>query len=149
LASYNSDPGYGHYSFNLLSPIDSVGLSRFVPQISELASRGQLVAAYNFLGLGILSLLVLNLRSIFFGFPVLFRPSILPLVLACLVFTALATSTLVTIGPYTIVDLQLPERFNDVLAVFRISARLFWPVGCLIMWVSIYMTWHNYGPRWA
>jgi hypothetical protein len=69
--------------------------------------------------------------------------------LGSLLLTLLAASTLITIGPYILLDIQLPARITQTLAIFRASGRLFWPVGYLIMLSAIYLTWQNYGKRWA
>jgi hypothetical protein len=147
VASYNSDLGYRYYSFNLLSPFNSLGFSRFVPPL-PIATSGQ-DKVVNFLGLGILLLLVLNARSVLTSLPRLIRADLVAITLSSVVLTALAASTLITFGPYVLVDLQPPDGITQILAAFRVSDRLFWPVGYLIMVSAIYFTWRNFRPRYA
>jgi hypothetical protein len=145
-ASY-SDEGYRHYSLNLLSPFNSMGWSRFIPELPT-ATTGQ-YEGFNYLGLGIFFLLALNVRSVLGGVPKLLNTALAPITLGALLMTLLSVSTLITIGPYILADLSLPDRIVQLLSLFRSSGRLFWPVTYLIMAGAIYLTWLSYKPRSA
>jgi len=142
LASY-AGHGYPSYSFNLLSPISSRGLSAFVPPIADYDVRQR--EGFNYLGLGIIILLILNLRSITSTLSALLFSAHGPLLIICVSLTALAASTLVTAGPYAVLDITLPDFVVGLLSAFRASGRFFWPVGYLIMLGAVRLTWRNYG----
>jgi hypothetical protein len=139
--------GYRFYSFNLLSPFNSMSYSRFVAPLPT-ATEGQ-IEGFNYLGLGVFLLLVLNLWSVPGNMPKLIARELGPIMLGSLLLTLLAASTLITIGPYILVDIHLPARVTQMLTVFRASGRLFLPVDYLIMMAAIYLTWHNFGGKWA
>src|SRR5262249_45719285 len=91
----------------------------------------------------------LNLRWVPGNMPKLIGRELGPIIIGSILLTVLAASTLITIGPYILVDIHLPAPITQILTVFRASGRLFWPVGYLIMMGAIYLSWHNFGRKWA
>jgi hypothetical protein len=141
LAGYFSVPavsvsggGFGFFSMNLLAPIDAYHASRLLGHI-PLAIDGQ-YEGYNYLGLGMILLLVLACYEL-----VRNRPSwatlkpYTPLLSACLLFSSVAVSNVVTLGPFVLFTIPLPESLQKVLDVFRSSGRLFWPTYYALMFV--------------
>lgn len=136
--------GYGMFSMNVLSPIlpqissifpefaRMMGVSH--PACDVLDVNGKQLDAYNYLGAGLLVLLVLHI--------VLSRPHIkdairthvwLSVLLAG--FTLFAISTTVYFGPYVLVDLGLTgvRAIDYVINQFRFSGRFFWPVTYVLL----------------
>ena len=140
-----SGGGYRDYSFNLLSPFNSMGWSRFVPPIAT-AIKGQ-YEGFNYLGLGVFFLFALSAIPAVKGLPQLFHLKIIPLTVGSVLLTTLAASSLVTLGPYILVDLDFGDRLTQLLAFFRASGRLFWPVSYLLMISAIYLTWRHYSAK--
>jgi hypothetical protein len=127
--------GYTAYSLNLVAPIN--------PQADSLLIRtfptvgGQAYESYNYLGLGILFLLLVMLAR---------KPQILrevwsepvrPLAAVSVVLILLAISTKVTFANVVLLTVPLPKFVFNLLASFRASARLFWPVHYLLILAAI------------
>ncbi|SHK09077.1 hypothetical protein SAMN02745194_04148 [Roseomonas rosea] len=126
--------GFGFYSMNLLSPV--------IPQLSIWPGRASFILAgppgqyegFNYLGLGILGLLVLAVVLGWRPLLALLRGRVL-LVLALLGMAAYALSTEVYAGTHHILSLPL-ERFGPFAAIsgiFRSSGRFFWPLGYFLL----------------
>lgn len=118
--------GYGIHSLNLLSPFNSMGISAFLPQIPKFFDEQ--TEGFNYLGLGGILLLLSNLLSVRLSWSKLWQPSLLPLTILSILFTIFAITNIVTIGPYKIIEIPLPESIIDFFSIFRASGRFFWPV---------------------
>ncbi len=133
-----STEGLGHYSMNLLAPVTQAGWSQFLPDLPR-ATTGQDFEGFQYLGLGVLVLLVAALvtaatvhsarelvrgRAAWQGFGVL-------VFLAALGMAVLALSPRVTLGSSVVLDLS--GSWTDRLAVFRASGRFFWPMAYLVL----------------
>jgi hypothetical protein len=128
--------GYRYYSLNLLAPIDPHVYGGLLYGALPQATEGQ-YEGYNYLGLGLIVLLLggllvrsLRLRS-------LLAPSMLPLVGVAVVSTCAAASATVAIGPYTILELPLPWRIESIAGMLRASGRLFWPAYYLLVLAAL------------
>ncbi|MEZ5287120.1 MAG: DUF6311 domain-containing protein [Vicinamibacterales bacterium] len=127
--------GLGNYSMNLLAPIMPVGWSTFLPEI-PLATPGQAFEGFQYLGLGVLLLLVAAVgirvaqrsdeggsrRHAGFG---------VPLVATALVMAVFALSPRVTAAGSVLVDVSGPWTAH--FAVFRATGRFFWPLAYLAL----------------
>jgi Family of unknown function (DUF6311) len=127
--------GLGYYSMNLLAPISPFGWSAVLPEL-PIAGDGQAYEGFQYLGLGVL-LLVVAAGVIAWRRP---RPSqataAAPLwtpamIGTCLLMAAFALSPTITFGRTVIVDLNGP--WSAPLAVFRSSGRFFWPLAYLTL----------------
>jgi hypothetical protein len=133
-ASAISSEGLGHFSMNLLSVVNPMGFSLFLPDL-PVATLGQ-YEGFNYAGLGVLALfgaaLVLAVRR---------PPSrdvlrrFAPLLLVCGALALCAVSPKVTLGSATL--LELPSQWFPFLAPFRSTGRLFWPMGSLLLFLSL------------
>lgn len=120
--------GYRAYSLNLLALIDPQDVGAMVLPKLPRAFLEQ-YEGYSYLGLGAillgiaaLPLAIRNWKKWRFVWPQI----LLPLLGCCLLLTLLAVSTKVTLGQWTIVDLDPHERLSPYLASLRASGRLFW-----------------------
>jgi len=123
-----SSGGYRDMSMNLLSPIDPRGWTSLVMPRFPSASAGQ-YEGYNYLGAGVLTLTVIVVIAGLVHRRKLRMPDLrwaLPLAGCCLVLTAIALSTRITIGSRTLLDLDPAQRFTPYLAPLRATGRLFW-----------------------
>jgi hypothetical protein len=123
--------GYTEFSMNLLSPIDPFDkalIFRHIPLIV-----GQDYEGYNYLGLGVLLLLVIALARKPDVLRRLWSPALMPLVIASAVFTLLALSLKVTLGTHVLFTIPAPHAIFYWLAALRSSGRLFWPVHYLLI----------------
>ena len=136
-ASDLTSTGLDQYSMNLLGPVAPVGWSALVPEL-PLASEFQSFEGFQYLGAGVLALLLLAVLL------TLRRParqwrSIVPVAACCLVLAAYALSPRVTMGSSVLIDMNSPVL--DRLAVFRVTGRFFWPAAyalvAFIIWAVV------------
>lgn len=114
--------GYTMFSLNLLSPFDR---RHFLP--------GPGYEGYAYLGLGVFFLICIGLARRPTIVAKAWTPQILPLLAMCVVLTLLALSVRISVGNMTLFTLPLPYALSDLLAIFRGSGRLFWPVYYLLI----------------
>lgn len=141
--------GYGIYRMNLLSLFDSDGWSYW---IADLPGGWGDYEGFNYLGLGLLILLVLNLPFAGAEFErLLHRIRRSPvLFLAALGLTVFAVSNIVGLGPWNL-TLPLPRQLDGITSTFRSSGRMFWPVYYLITLAILIATLKHWGAargRW-
>jgi hypothetical protein len=133
-ASSISSEGLGHFSMNLAAVVNPMGFSRFLPDL-PVATLGQ-YEGFNYAGLGVLAL---SGAALVFG--VRRPPSrdtlrrFAPLLLVCGALALCAVSPKITLGSATLIE--LPTRWFPFLAPFRSTGRLFWPMGALLLFVSL------------
>ncbi len=137
--------GLGYYSMNLLAFVAPGDWSAFLPAL-PLATDGQAYEGFQYLGLGILGLLVAALvlgargrgrtAPSEAGAPRsttrLWSPL---LVLACLAMTAFAVSPVITLGNRTLANVD--GAWTAPLALFRSSGRFAWPLVYLMLTSAI------------
>jgi len=127
---------YGFFHMNLLSLFDASGWSYVLNDIPEVEGEYE---GFNFLGLGVIFLLVYALPGMLagsFGLKEKIRrfPALL-VVLAGL--TVYAVSNRVGFGLFWF-EYPLPDLVLQAANVFRSSGRVFWPVFYAILFVVIY-----------
>jgi hypothetical protein len=122
--------GLRMYGLNLLAPVTPSGWSALLPE-RPVATDGQTFEGFQYFGVGLLALVALALaaRLVSPGAPRI--GTLWPLILACGVMTLFAIGPRVTLGPRIIVDLQPPGL--DLAAMFRTTARFFWPATYLMI----------------
>ncbi len=126
----NAASGFGFYSMNLLSPVWPQVSGLFGPEMRMLDATGGQYEGFNYLGAGLLFLLVAAGVSLA-GAKRLPRPYPgLLLVLAGL--TALALSSRVYAGHTLLLDLG-GNVWEGLFAPIRSSGRFFWPVGYALL----------------
>ncbi len=138
--------GWGHYSMNVLSPVypQYSGLFPWTGQVLD-ATGGQ-YEGYNYLGAGILGLLLIlvafsreQLRSAIAGNPGLFY--------ALVFLTLFAISGKVYIGHVKI--LSIGNFLGYIGGQLRGTGRFFWPVAYVLIAVVVVFTLRRFGPRSA
>ncbi|MGH6890385.1 MAG: DUF6311 domain-containing protein [Rhizomicrobium sp.] len=124
-------PGYGTFSLNLLSPFSPLHGSLLFKSIQLIPAQANEGYAYLGLGTMVLGIVSLAIRpSLLKKFA---TPSLRPLVFLSVVLTLLALSIRITLGPRTVAVVPVPVSIFHLLAIFRASARFFWPVYYLLM----------------
>jgi hypothetical protein len=117
---------YRAYSLNLLAPIDPGAFGGLFLRSMPL-SQYRTYEGYNYLGAGGLMLAVMVLPSISYSRIRRFTAAeVIPLAGACMVLTALAVSTKISVGSGLVVDIDPHEALARYLSALRGSARLFW-----------------------
>lgn len=116
--------GYGHWSMNMLGPIDSNGAGILWKLNIPDPTGGQAGEGFEYLGLGVLLLLALALALAFLrgshrGFP--FQSAWLVIGLAYVV----SLSNVVTFGAHSL-TIPFPHRLLDLVSHFRSTGRFFW-----------------------
>jgi hypothetical protein len=132
-------PGYGLFSLNLNSLINPMAYGSILLPALPVIHAAQ-VEGYNYLGLGILALLVLNLARRPQAVLWLGNRLLLPLVGLALVCTVLAASATVSLGASTLFEVQLPTAVMAAVHGLRASGRLFWPAYYLIVAAALSLT---------
>lgn len=124
-------PGFGYYSFNLnsfLNPLEK--WSTFLPQLS-LYTDGQ-YEGLAYLGIGSLLIILSGLLSwIFVGKKKWTIDGVAFFVIAFLLIV-IAQSNVVAFGKYLLFQYKIPVWCEKLVAPFRSSGRLIWPV-CYIL----------------
>ena len=125
----------GDYEANLLTFINPMGFSRFLPSI-ELASGSQ-YEGFAYLGLGMLILgfiaavlAVLKLISHRKQIPAYIETHMtqLLLVIAALCFFAFSALPHISLGKYTLLHISFPKGIEAVVGIFRSTGRFIWVV---------------------
>ena len=143
-----SGGGYRLYSMNLLAPLDPMGFGSILLRQQPTATDEQ-YEGYNYLGLGIILLLLLGLTKQ----PAIVRElgsrRLLPILAVSLLCSALAASPTVTLGSTVLLKLKLPWSLEQPLTAFRASGRLFWPVHYLLLLTAIALTYRLWRKRYG
>ncbi len=125
--------GLGKYSLNLLAPITPTGWSRWLPEW-PLGAEGQSYEGFHYFGAGLLGLIVSAVAAR------LWRPTpriavLWPVAMVCFAFMLYALSPRVTLGASVVADLNLD--WLERSAIFRATARFFWPTAYLAIVVAL------------
>jgi len=137
--------GFDFYSMNLLSPINPAPFKSILLPTLPFATRGQ-YEGYNYLGLGVIGLLLLNAVGRPRGSAQTLRltPRSLPLLVLSVLCFAAAVSPRITLGPWTIAHIELPALAKAVVAAIHCAGRFFWPVHYLIILLAVVLTYRNW-----
>ena len=124
--------GYGYASINLLSPFYR---GRFSPKGID-ATGGQQFDRFNYLGIGLMAALVIT--GILHWRWLIHLPRHYPVltVIVCLL-TIFALSNKVFWGSKELIHYDLFYPLQMIGGTFRVSGRMFWPVGYLLMLVGL------------
>lgn len=133
----------GLYSANVLSLLDSGGLSYFVRDLPGGSGEG-----FNYLGLGVLVLLLMAATAWFqrggrlrrpdggWVAAARARPAVPVLMISVAVLAVTSTLPKVSVGGASAV-LPLPPPAMEVLAIFRANGRFHWPLMYLLVVVAV------------
>lgn len=149
--------GFGYYSMNVLSPFlpARVWLPEYIARhitwdgngYSWEATGGQ-YEGYNYLGAGILLLLIVHLSaSRDLVKEAMKRHMFLVLALTGLVLFAL--SNRVFIGDWLVFDIPMFPLLRNVSEHFRTGGRLFWPIYYVLVVGLVLLTFKRFSPRTA
>ncbi len=127
--------GFGHYSMNLLSLINSNGISIFLKSF-PLATTGQ-YEGFNYLGLGLILLLLISIYELSRQKNFFITKIHLPLIFIALILLAISISNKITFSNIVLVEFELPYFIEKLLGVVRSSGRMFWPVTYMLMLTAI------------
>ncbi|MDC7685086.1 DUF6311 domain-containing protein [Asticcacaulis sp. BYS171W] len=133
--------GYGFYSMGLDAPINPVqpDFSFFIR--SHPQDMGQYFEGFQYMGLGILGLLIgaLLLYQITFSARQArpFIDSCKPLIIPFVCLLVIALSNHVQFYDITLLNIPLPPYVLEKLAVLRASGRFFWPIAYTLMLIAL------------
>lgn len=137
--------GYGGFSMNLNALINPMSPGALVLPALPVAHPEQ-YEGYNYLGLGIIVLLAVNLVRRPKAVLWLEERRLVPLVGLGLACAVLAISASVTLGSRTLFEVPLPAPIAGVVEGLRASGRLFWPAYYLIVAAALALTFHLWRP---
>jgi hypothetical protein len=132
--------GYGFYSMNLLAPVNPMGYGSMLLPALPTVTTGQ-DDGYNYLGLGVLFLLILATARGVGSWRRLREPRTLPLVGLGIVCLLLSVSTTVTVGPHVLFEIKTPKPIGFFLESLRASGRLFWPAYYVLLIAAVVGVW--------
>lgn len=121
-----SGGGFGVYRMNLLSPIDSNLIwSKLIPDFFTHKAEGE---GFNFLGIGILSLLPIALLSLFQTRTIqkVISKKNAPLLILVIFCTIYALSNQIHIASHRLVGYEVPRFIGGIFNTFSSSGRFFW-----------------------
>ncbi|MCV6636666.1 DUF6311 domain-containing protein [Candidatus Albibeggiatoa sp. nov. NOAA] len=124
--------GFGYYSMNLFSPLDSQQWSAFMRALPK-SSPGQW-EGFNYFGIGMWLLLLWAIYELK-ARPTKNMKVLWPLLLVCVVMTLLALSHKVTLLHWTII--QLPDEWVQYFTPFRSSGRFFWVTSYTLLFLAL------------
>jgi hypothetical protein len=137
-------PGYGQFSLNLNALVNPMQYGSMLLPPLRLMHPYQF-DGYNYLGLGMIALLVLGFARRPESVLWLRERRLVPLIVLVIVSTALAASTTVSFGSSTLFTIPLPTQLATVVAGFRASGRLFWPAYYVIVAAALALTCRAWG----
>jgi Family of unknown function (DUF6311) len=132
-------PGYGFFSLNLNALVNPMEYGSILLPALPLIHPAQ-TEGYNYLGLGIITLLVLGVARRPQSVLWLSGRRLVPLVGLAVLCTALAISAKVSLGSTAILDIELPTAVVTVVQGLRASGRLFWPAYYLLIVAALSLT---------
>jgi hypothetical protein len=138
-------PGYGDLSLNLLAPINPMSFGSIVFPPLPITNGGQW-EGYNYLGAGIIALLVLGLVRGLRPLLWMFDRKLVPLLCLALACTAAAVSSTVSFGSTILLQFDLPKPLAAVAESLRVSGRLFWPAHYLLIASAISLMFWRWKP---
>ncbi len=129
--------GYRLFALDLVSPIDPIWEALVFKKFQVLSFEG-----YNYLGLGVILLLVAALPYCIehFNWVKSGWKRYWPLLGVALVYTLLALSTQIHFTSLVIFDLDPKERLTPILGALRGSGRLFWIMFYCVVLISVIAT---------
>jgi Family of unknown function (DUF6311) len=146
-ATYRAE-GYGKLSMNLNAPVNPMRpRALFLP--TRRMKYPEQYEGYNYLGAGVLALLVVGVARRPSAIRSLTDRRLVPLVGLAVACTALAVSATVTLGPSTLLVIPLPPAVFTASEALRASGRLFWPAYYLIVTAALALTVRGWKPRTA
>jgi hypothetical protein len=139
--------GFGFYRMDILSPLNPMGWSYI---LRSLPSDPGEYEGFNFIGTGMLLaiLLVISSRLGSGRTPIGPLGLSVPLLAVLCVFTLIALTNRLSLGPWQLV-IPLPETILNMLSVVRASGRFFWPVIYLVFLITFLVAVRTYGERQA
>lgn len=130
--------GYGDFSMNLNALINPLTWSRLMP---DLAIINYQTEGFNYLGLGIIFLLLLSIYKFLRKKQLKhFGKSFWPIIALSIILFFIAISNVVAINNNILWVIPWPESImNNVFGFFRSSGRFFWPLYYLLFVVAFYI----------
>lgn len=130
--------GFGVYSMNMNSYVNSMGLTRYLNELPVM--DGQKFEGYAYLGLGVIIILfyaiTLFVTRAFdnknYGvryYKEMFKrhsKRIVPLIVVLFIITLVALSNKITLNQHVLLDIKLPDFVMSILGTFRASSRFSW-----------------------
>lgn len=140
--------GYGLYSLNLNSLVNSFGFSTFFHTLKQVSLHQY--EGFMYLGLGIIFLLVILMAYKLYTFlknkkrapvsgsiPASYKINLIPLAILVFTFTLFSITHIISLNDQVLFKIPIPKSLIRIGEIFRASARFFWPAYYLILLFSI------------
>ena len=142
---YRIGEGFGIYSMNLLSPFLPMDGSLFLKTPIIDPSHGQRAEGYNYLGLGLILLLVFNLVFCRKHIRVIYKKNTYLFWIA-LLFIILAISNKIYFLNFRVLDIPISYPIFNFIHQFRSSGRFYWLAHYIIL-ISLVLLALRYAPQ--
>ncbi|MBO6213236.1 DUF6311 domain-containing protein, partial [Algoriella sp.] len=118
--------GYGLYSWNFNSFINPDGFSSFLPQLDKYSDRQY--EGYSYLGLGMMSLILISTFIIFANYKWIkkYKTLILIFLLWLIPLTLFGITNVITYNNKLLYTIPIPKFVEDFGSIFRASSRFIW-----------------------
>ncbi|MCD4760624.1 DUF6311 domain-containing protein [bacterium] len=138
LSAQASAPGYGDFSMNINAIVNPLGWSRILPDLGIIKYQAE---GFNYLGLGIIFLLILSVIKYFKKHRLKkFWKKYWPLIIVSFILILISLSNTVALNSSILFTINLTDNIkNNIFGLFRASGRFFWPVFYLLMLASFYI----------
>lgn len=142
--------GYGYYKLNINALINPI-FTAFSTIISPMPSGGGDYEGLSYLGLGVISLIIISMvfypakKNQLLG---LYTRNIV-LFSLCLLLTIYSISQNITIGNYTLLHYRIPSLLEGITSTFRATGRFFWPVYYIIIITTLLINYRLFKSRVA
>jgi hypothetical protein len=139
--------GFGYHRMNLLSIFDADNWSYFLKDIPTSSGEGE---GFNFLGSGIIFLVILALPSLVSGRAhfISFVRRFPHLLLLLSAFTLFALSNKIGVASF-IYEISISDHVLAAVNIFRSSGRMFWPVFYVLIFYVIFLVVRSSNERTA
>lgn len=140
--------GLGENSANLNALFDAQNTSLFLKELPHMKGQNE---GYGYLGLGAIVLLALAVLVKVVTFrkrpPLFTLTQKIQLAVLLAFYEIVALSPVVTLGDRVILEIPLWEPIRQLWSVFRATGRFIWPVGYLVMFLSMATVFSVLSPR--
>ncbi|MCI0395869.1 MAG: DUF6311 domain-containing protein [Chloroflexi bacterium] len=134
--------GFGNNSMNLLSPLNASPIDNLVGNFVflkpfPLATTGQLFEGFNYLGFGLLLLILFAAYGFIRQKDIFSAGRYLPLILVGFALLAISLSNKITLANTVLLEIKLPYVIEKGSGIVRSSGRMFWPISYMLMLAAL------------
>ncbi len=141
--------GYNMFRMNLNSPVNPYDKITWSVILPDLKPQGIYYEweGLNFLGIGIIAMLIFSLCRLCFNPGQLLKKRLLPLFILCILLTVFSISNNIAFGQHELLSYDIAPGIDVFAGTFRASGRFFWTVSYLLYAFALYFLFRTKGIR--